>query len=320
MCPLPFLCLKVFSFSSRNGDTMTLEKFAEKMRGNVEKRLPGIKVRVTQVRKNNGVKLTGLVFEAEGTNISPTVYMEEFYDSHHMGQTMDELTDSVIDVYNRSVPKCSLNFDFFKEYDKVKDRIGFRLVNARENKELLEQVPYIPYLDLAIVFFYALESEELGEGTIQIYKNHMRLWKVTEEELYQTAMENMPCICPSEFGPLADFILEMAGDMAPQDVSEEFCLAEPKLYVLSNDKHTHGAGTMLYPGVMEMIYKEISDNFYIIPSSVHELIVWRDDGRMSPQELADMITEVNHTQLRQEEILAHHPYYYDGKDKRILIF
>lgn len=299
---------------------MTLEKFAEKMRGNVEKHLADIKVRTTQVRKNNGVKLTGLVFEAENTNISPTVYMEEFYDSYQMGKSMEELTDAVLDIYNRSVPKSALNFDFFKEYDKVKDHIGFRLVNARENEELLQHVPHMEFLDLALVFFYALESEELGDGTIQIYKNHMNLWKVTEQELYQVAMENMPKLCPAEFGPLADLILEMAGDMAASEIGEEFCMAEPKLYVLSNDKHTHGAGAMLYPGMMERIYEVISDNFYIVPSSVHELIVWRDDGRMDAKDLADMITEVNHTQLRQEEILAHHPYYYDGKDKRILIF
>ena len=97
---------------------MTLEKFAEKMRGNVEKHLADIKVRKTQVRKNKGVKLTGLVFEAKNTNISPTVYMVELYDTYQIGKAMEEVQDAVGDKDNRSVPKRTLNFDVYKEYDK----------------------------------------------------------------------------------------------------------------------------------------------------------------------------------------------------------
>ena len=298
---------------------MTLEKFAEKMRKNVEEMLPKVNVKVTHVRKNNGVQLVGLVFVSEDTNISPTVYLEEFYDAYHMGRTMEEISERILAVYQTSLPKENVNFDFFKEYEKVKDRICFRLVNAASNEDFLEQIPFVPFLDLAIVFYYSLESEVLGDGSIQIYNNHMSLWGVTVQELYEVAMKNMPVICPVEFSTLADVVCDLAGDMEVELI-EELRMSEPKLYMLSNEKRTNGAATMLYPGIMERIYEKIAGNFYIIPSSVHELIVWVDDGCMDPRGLADMITEVNHTQLREEEILAHHSYYYDGKDKRILIF
>lgn len=298
---------------------MTLERFTEEVRKNVEEKLPNVSVRVTHVRKNNGVQLVGLVFVAKDTNISPTVYMEEFYDAYHMGQSICEIADRIVTIYTMSMPKDTINFDFFKEYDKVKDRICFRLIHAVENEDFLEQVPFLPYLDLAIVFYYSLESEVLGDGSIQIYNNHTNMWNVTARELYEAALTNMPVICPAEFSPLADVVCGMAGDME-EELVEELRMAQPRLYMLSNEKRTNGAATMLYPEIMERIYEEIGGNFYIIPSSVHELILWGDDGSADPEGLAAMITEVNHTQLREEEILAHHSYYYDGKDKRILIF
>ena len=67
--------------------------------------------------------------------------------------------------------------DFFKDFEKVKDRIVYRLIHAGRNKELLDEIPHIPFWDLAICFSYSFWSEELGDGMILIRNEHMESWK-----------------------------------------------------------------------------------------------------------------------------------------------
>ena len=158
----------------------------------------------------------------------------------------------------------------------------------------------------------------LGDGSIQIYNNHTNMWNVTARELYEAALTNMPVICPAEFSPLADVVCGMAGDME-EELVEELRMAQPRLYMLSNEKRTNGAATMLYPEIMERIYEEIGGNFYIIPSSIHEVILLPCYTSVNPGELKQLIMEVNRFQLEPEDILSDNLYYYNRREEKVKI-
>ena len=100
--------------------------------------------------------------------------------------------------------------------------------------------------------------------------------------------------------------------------SESF-FREVPLRVLSNVKRVHGAICMLYPDVLENLAQEEQRSFYILPSSVHEVILLADTGSGLPGELKAMIAEVNSTQVAPEEVLSDSLYYYDFTDKKVKI-
>ncbi len=91
---------------------------------------------------------------------------------------------------------------------------------------------------------------------------------------------------------------------------------EIPMKVLTNSKRSSGAVCILYPGVLEEVAAErMGGDFYIIPSSVHEVILLPDDGRLLEENLKEMIFEVNRTKVDPEEVLSDNLYYYDAERK-----
>ena len=72
----------------------------------------------------------------------------------------------------------------------MKGRIIYRLVNRERNRKLLEDVPYKEYLDLAIVYYVLLEMDEYGMASMMVRREHLKMWKVSEEDIYYRACKN----------------------------------------------------------------------------------------------------------------------------------
>ena len=285
----------------------------EKIKEIIEKSItPEAKVHLQKVRKNNNVYLDSIVIHMPDSNISPTIYLDAFYKMYTDGVDMEEVAGRVLAAYYNGRPTKSLNVDFFKDFEKVKDRIVYRLVNAEKNKELLEEIPHILLQDLAICFYYAFHDEQLGDGSITIYNRHMEWWETNHQELLRLARENTPRLFPVEYKSLRTVIAE-CGKEIPDSLSEEIF----RLYVVTNRQKTMGAACILYEGELEKITEWIGGNFYILPSSVHEVIVLTDNGRETPESLHKMIKEVNELHLMKEEVLSDYPYYYNRDTKKL---
>ncbi len=274
-------------------------------------------VYVQEVRKNNGVLMQGLTIMRKGGNVSPTVYLDSFYELMKEGMDMGKIVAKILAVYVRGLPRGSVDMEFFRDFEKVKDRIVYRLVNREKNRELLEEIPHVDFLDLAICFYYSYEHPELGEGMILIHNDHMAMWKTDHRELMQLAERNTPRLMQSQLSSM---------DNAMQDILDKEQLAELRemqqetgryLYVLSNTKHIQGAAVILYPGILAEAAKHLGGSFYILPSSIHEVLLLPDDGQSSGQELHEMIAEINRSQLQEEEVLSDYAYRYDAADGKV---
>ncbi len=273
----------------------------------------GSKVLVQKVRKNNGVVLDSIIIQIPNSSISPTIYMDVFYEMYKQGMEVDEVAVRILAAYYRGKPKKEINLDFFKDFEQVKPRLAYRMINAEQNKEFLEEVPHILFLDLAICFYYAFWDEQLGDGMITICNKHMEWWKTTNQELMTLACQNTPNIFPAEFVTLKKVVESIYGE----ELDELHSQACP-LYVLTNKQKIQGAVCLLYEGMLEKLAKELEGSFYILPSSVHEVILFKECGNEDVQALHKMIKEVNETQLSPEEILSNYPYYYNQKTKKLI--
>lgn len=306
---------------------MEMKEFAIKVQKTVQEILGAkYEVKLQEVQKNNGVFLTGLVILRERRNVSPTIYLQAFWEAYEEGVTFAEVIYRILQIYNEDTPKRNVDMAFFREFEKVKDRICYRLIHAKKNESLLEKIPHIPFLDLAICFYYAYEGKALGNGSILIYNTHMEMWKTNLSELLYYAQNNTPRLFPWECNSMELVIrnlMEERGDSKSlrilEEEEEKQLFDDLPMYIVSNRQKLHGAACMIYPAVFAKLAENFQSNFYIIPSSIHEVILLTDNGTESPSRLQEMIREVNKTQVEPEEVLSDSLYYFDRKENRIKI-
>lgn len=303
---------------------MEFSSFTTLVREEVEKRA-GEKytVRLNDVRKNNGVVLSGLTLMQEDSNISPTIYLNNYYEAYEDGRTtLKHVVNDVMDSYNRNKVNRSVDMRQFLNYESVKEGIVYKLVNTAQNKELLEDVPHVEFLDLSIVFQYLIERERFGVASILIHNAHMKLWNVSVEELYKVACANTQKLQKYEIQSMRDVI----GELLEIDDTEEIdyggtILEQPgnvQMYVLSNKSRVGGAACILYEGLLKDFATAIDGNFYVIPSSIHEVLLLPSDKTDDQDEIKAMIREINDTQVRTEEILSYSLYYFEQEEGRLI--
>ena len=278
---------------------------------------PGETVSIKRVLKNNSVELDGLYVTGGNSNIAPTVYLNSFYDDFCGGRSMEDIVDTVARVEKENRVECSLEVGDFLTFEKIKDRIIFKLVNTAENKKLLLEVPNRPFLDLSVIFLIFIDKSEGGMATTVIHDNHMNKWNITENELYELALSNMRRIFIPDLRGMEDLLREMlicdsvSSELEREILDEIESRNVAPMYVLTNHNKVYGATGMLYEDLLGEFAKE-HGSFYILPSSIHELILVPDACGVNSDSLLDMVTEVNLTQVAKEEVLSDNIYYYDS--------
>lgn len=294
---------------------MEINEFAQKVRRAVEMELGGAyRAELKEVQKNNGVLLHGLLILPPERNVAPTIYLETFHAAYEDGVTFRDVLGRILEIFHEETPRGNIDMDFFKSFEMVRDRICYRLINRQNNEELLRDIPYVDFLDLAVCFYYAYSGSMLGEGTILIHNSHMEHWNVKIKDLMNLAKENTPRIFPGTLTPMREVLEEMMG--IHEDFSPE---QDIPLTVLTNIRRTHGAACILYPGMLERIGERKKNSFYIIPSSIHEVLILEKTGAEEPGEMKKMIHEVNGQHVAAEEVLSDNLYYYDFPNKTVRI-
>ena len=295
---------------------MDITDFAQKVCKAVKEKLSDQHtVELKEVRKNNGVLLHGLLISSGSHNVVPTIYLDHFFRAYTEGMTFAEILRRLLEVYGQDVPARSIDMEFFRDFEKVQNRICFRLIGQAGNEELLNDIPYVEFLDMAICFFYAYKGNELGEGSILIHNSHMEMWECSVTDLMGLARQNTPALFPWQCCTMEEVIREMID----REHQEELLAEEVPMKVLSNRQRTNGAACLIYPNVLEHLAEESKSDLYILPSSIHEAILLADSGREDPGELKSMIVQVNRTQVAPEEVLTDSLYRYDRGKKRVEI-
>ncbi len=308
-----------FDAESRGYCCMEMMEFAEKVKNALQKTL-GEEARVLsqEVEKNNGVFLQGVTILAEGKNVSPTIYLESFLEAYIQGVTLSEIVSKILQIYREDAPSQNVDMSFFRDFSGVKDRICYRLVEKKANEGLLQKIPHIEYLDLAICFYYAYSSRVLGNGSILIHRTHMDMWGTSVEELLELAISNTPRIFPVYCESMESFMRKLSVE---QGVWEEAENGEQiSMQIVSNINRVQGAACILYPGLLTKLAGQLGGKVYIIPSSVHEVLLVPDVEAVEAEQLKEMIIEVNATQVSAEERLSDSLYYFDisqGEIKRL---
>lgn len=303
-----------------NGMITTLDGFAQAVRYALMEVYGGdCCIEVNSVKKNNGLKLTGLSIRNNKSNVAPNIYLESYYDAYRNGREFADICVEIAQVYEQT--KMQTNFDVRNliDFHKVKDRICFKLVNREKNQERLSQVPYVEYQDLAVVFYILVSKESRGAATITVSNDFMDMWGVDTETLYYLAKRNTQRMFRGSVTPimevLAELISEYADSLDEKIVDAFFDIRlcgqfMCPMYVATNDIKMYGATVLLYDGVLKTFAEKSGGDFYIIPSSVNEVLFVPADGGMDEEYILSMVKEINVTDVPEQDVLSDHIYLY----------
>lgn len=272
----------------------------------------GMSLQIHTALKNNGIIRMGLTIVDGRFNVSPTIYLEEYYKQYENGFEIDDIVQNILDVYNEVNFEHNWDVHAVKDFETMRSKIVYKLIHAEKNENLLKNVPYVPYLDLAIVFYILFEVDDSGTATIPITHELLELWDIALDDVKQSAFCNAPVLLPAHFKPMQIVIDELMGtNYSKQETIEDL------MYVLTNSLRSFGAACILYDGMLEKIREEVGENYYLLPSSIHEMIIIPESNSPSMEHLNEMVMEVNQTQVDEEEFLSDCVYYYNGNTKTL---
>lgn len=291
---------------------MNYKEFTEKVRDGVEA-ATGKDVRLNAVKKNNGVVLYGITIYTEGCNIMPTLYLESYYEDYKNGKPIKDVACEFMREYERSLINENINIDFFEDYEQVKPLLGYKLLNADMNKDLLQEVPHKRYLNLAIVCYCNIVDDRIGKGTILIRNEHLDIWGIKAEQLIEDAMRSIKVTNPPELINMADLLREL------YDEPGQLIYGKIPMWVLTSKNRQFGAAAIVYGNWLEYIADVIEEDYYVLPSSIHEVIILPKKHAMDKDDLVNMVREINEEQLDTEELLANNVYFYNIDTKELQI-
>ncbi|MCD7907504.1 MAG: DUF5688 family protein, partial [Clostridium sp.] len=276
---------------------MTFEMFVNKIVRAVADEL-GSEYEVTsrEVPKNNGLVLTGLMIGKKGSCITPVIYLNSMYESYGTDdglRDLEEMAKLIVADYRKNQPEAELAYNNLSGslgYEKIRDKIIFKLINTEKNRELLKQIPNCPFHDLSVVFLLFLEEREEGIRTALIHNEHMDFWNVAIDELYGEAEKNTPRLLPETFTGISEVIRELLGIDGCDDMSVKEMEEYPsQFYILTNRVGIGGAACLLYPGVIGRCADRLESDLLILPSSIHETLLLPDDGMVDVEALKGLV-------------------------------
>ena len=276
----------------------------------------GGNITINHVIKNNVCEMDGLVIMEKGKDIAPTIYLDSFYELYTNGENIKNIIRQIEVIYEQNKNNVTFDVNILKHFDTIKDKIVYKVVNYRSNEKLLEQVPHKRILDLAVVFYCLLDNEYGRSATALIYNNNLKNWNVTIDDVYKAALKNTPDLLHSKISSMAALFEKCGVNVDGEEVDLKDYVPSD-MYVLTNESKLNGAACILYENVLYDFAQKLGADLYILPSSVHEVILLPKLSMFEKDELVNMVKEVNTEGVAADEVLSDHVYEYNRTERLI---
>lgn len=276
--------------------------------------LEGISMKLTTVESPDGMT-DRLMVSVDDSKMSMAFRLKEIYQSVEDGEDIDHAVYKMVNTIEDNISfvkeKEQDVKSFISDYEKVKDNTYLRLIPG--DSPILKSTPHRMIEDMALVVNVHLDSfsDEHGKSCVVVTKPLMEMYGIDEAQLFADAEKNSLANEPIVFKPLLDMVKDLISKDEipnPEDVGIV-------TYIATNTSGFQGAAVAGYPDFCEKAAEAIGGSFYMLPSSVHEFILIKDDGTPKAKDLNKMVKNVNETVLEARDFLSDQCYHYDAKTK-----
>ncbi len=265
-----------------------------------------------RIPKNNGTVLDGLCIARNGSRIAPALYLNSCYAQYLDGCPLEALIEELLDAYQQNVLPPGLDDGLLSDFSIMKERITCRLIHRASNEALLEQLPHVVWLDLAVVFQLCLTEDDSSIMTALIRSSSLEAWDICADQLLPLALSNTRRLFPPSITSMEQVLEELSLQLTPSAGSHPPRPSSPAvpLYILSNRCGIHGAICMLYPNLLRHFSEGVERDLLILPSSIHEVLLLPADPEISCEELSRIVAQINQTEVQRQDRLSNQVYLY----------
>ncbi len=298
-------------------DTMEMnyDEFIEYIKERMEEALEDDdvrEVRIVPAIKNNQIVVDALQAFFEDGGQSPLIYLDSYYEDYRMGVNLDELLHNMVMLYRDSLENAQvMGAVDIQQFERVRDKLTLRLVNTEQNSVLLSGCPHRSFADeLEVTYRIVAGRTEGGISTILVTNDLLETWDVDEELLFTLACENSLRLFPPVIESVRQMLERSFGAGITKAFKDSPDAPENRLYLLTNDCRINGAAALCYSDALPSFARAMDTDFFVIPSSIHEVILVPEGTGFSPHQLKDILVGANHKVLQKEDILSNGIYFY----------
>lgn len=292
---------------------MEFNEFVEKVTGELKKIMPQGRAEPHTVKRNNGTEYKGILVPGARPEISPVIPLEGFYEELCTGKGFGDVMEEIMETYGKLKDRMPVQIPEIRRWELARNRVVPKLVSWQENRGMLKDMPHERFLNLAVAYIYIVGTGEGGFSSAAVTKDMLETWGTCGEELQACASANFKKYFTADVRSLEELLAEFhypAGKAAGG-------LPCP-LYVMTNQEKANGASFMLFPEELEKAAEKLGSDFYILPSSIHEiLLVPCRFG--TPEELKQIVCAVNRADVPEELRLSDSVYFYSREERRVCI-
>lgn len=295
---------------------MTYENFKESLEKEVRNLLgadllmPKYTVTPKRAVKENGLVLDGLCISEAGSSLGKVIYINHFYKANIEKCAIDSFikkaAKDIVKLYQESDSPFSptLSDTVLSDFEYVKPRIMFQLINTAANTELLSSMPHIPYLNLSVIFY--IDCGHYGDNSlaIKIKNDAAKSWGVDAQDLWEIAKANAAEKNDLVILPMTDIINNMGHSSLDTDIYEP----PFTFYMITNKACINGASCILYPNALQTFADKIEDDIIILPSSIHECLLLAKKDVDNVEGLSQMVTSINAETVSLKDRLSNQVY------------
>ena len=284
---------------------MMYEEFENKLFAQIREEYPGVSIEDHYVEKLNGQGYDGVHVQLPGESIGITLNTWDLYGQNMEGRPMDNILEAIRDGL---AERMEIPTQILEDYGSIRDKLLLQVVETKTNQDMLKNIPHKEEQDMSVVYRIILDGDATGQHSAIITNEFMESLGITAEQLdadaRASAREHFPASVRSMNEVLAD-LMGVPPEMMPKSQSD--------MYVATCNGGLMGAGCMFYPDFMEEAAKTVGGNFFVLPSSIHEVILV-PEGVLSWDKLQDMVQQINVTEVSAEDKLSDTVYHYDAKE------
>lgn len=293
--------------------TEFVDKIAADLRTDFSTVLPKMyrntEIGVREVKKLQGCSYYGLNFRPEGAVTDASLDLKPLYEALEDGRPYPELLAELEQELLKLASRMPApDPELFMDYENLKPYLTIHLIPRKGNEEMLEEIPHWDFEDLCAV--YRVDLSELGcpDSSMLVTSELLRHYGVTPEELHRDALHFAPMSHPASLRSLSEIMAERCRQSAPYRMG-----GGPEILVATVADGFSGAGVLLYPGVLDRAAGRLGGSFFVLPSSVHELLFIEDNGDIHPEFLKEMVSAINAAHVAPKDRLTDSVYHYTAE-------
>ena len=298
---------------------MNYEQFLEQMKEDLQARfaedlppeLADVRIGIRDVEKLQGESYRGISFRSGDSPVEANLNMTGAFQAYEAGRPYEDILEEVEAQLMKVVDHTpQFNIGELTDYEAMKPKLMMEVIPQKGNEDRLENIPHQKVEDMALIYRVDMGDSSGGKMTSVITNQQLKAFGITAEQLHQDALENAPLTHPASLRSMQEVMAEMMG-MEP----EEIATGEPMMLVATVEGSFMGASVIQYPGFMDQAAEKIGGDFFVLPSSIHEVLLISDDGTQDYHDLAEMVQTINETQVAPAERLSDNVYHYDKADR-----